>query len=101
MALFTCSKALSLTEMPKTELRAAKFTSAACADGTISVRDFIIVFAVTSKEAGKLKHTAFVLPMTTPGVTLAPHDEKMGIHAAQSCADLPAPTTITRLPDNP
>src|SRR5438105_6355572 len=45
MALFTCSKALSLTEMPKTELRAAKFRSAACADGTISVRDFIIVFA--------------------------------------------------------
>src|SRR5260370_37975677 len=47
--------------------------------------DFIIVFAVTSKEAGKLKHTAFVLPMTTPGVSLAPHDEKMSIHAAQSC----------------
>ena len=47
--------------------------------------DFIVVFAGTSREAGKLKHTAFVLPMNLPGVTLAPHDEKMGIHAAQSC----------------
>jgi butyryl-CoA dehydrogenase len=47
--------------------------------------DFIVVFAVTSREGGKLKHTAFVLPMTTAGVTLAPHDEKLGIHAAQSC----------------
>jgi butyryl-CoA dehydrogenase len=47
--------------------------------------DFIIVFAVTSREAGKAKHTAFVFPLTTKGVTIAPHDEKMGIHAAQSC----------------
>jgi butyryl-CoA dehydrogenase len=47
--------------------------------------DFIVLFAVTGREAGKLKHTAFVLPMSAPGVTLAPHDEKMGIHAAQSC----------------
>jgi butyryl-CoA dehydrogenase len=47
--------------------------------------DFIVVFAISSREGGKAKHTAFVLPMTTPGVTLAPHDEKMGIHAAQSC----------------
>ena len=47
--------------------------------------DFIIVFAVTSRDAGKAKHTAFVFPLDMPGVTLAPHDEKMGIHAAQSC----------------
>ncbi|HKQ70950.1 MAG TPA: acyl-CoA dehydrogenase family protein [Polyangiaceae bacterium] len=47
--------------------------------------DFIIVFAVTSREGGKVKHTAFVLPTNASGVTLAPHDEKMGIHAAQSC----------------
>jgi butyryl-CoA dehydrogenase len=47
--------------------------------------DFIIVFAVTSREGGKAKHTAFVFPTDHPGVSLAPHDEKMGIHAAQSC----------------
>jgi butyryl-CoA dehydrogenase len=47
--------------------------------------DFIIVVAVSGREGAKLKHTAFVLPMTLEGVTLAPHDEKMGIHAAQSC----------------
>jgi butyryl-CoA dehydrogenase len=47
--------------------------------------DFIIVFAVTGKEGNKLKHTAFVFPLAMDGVTLAPHDEKMGIHAAQSC----------------
>jgi butyryl-CoA dehydrogenase len=47
--------------------------------------DFIVVFAVSSREGGKARHTAFVLPMNLPGVTLAPHDEKMGIHAAQSC----------------
>jgi len=47
--------------------------------------DFIIVFAVTSRDAGKAKHTAFVFPLDAPGITLAPHDEKMGIHAAQSC----------------
>src|SRR4051812_17839324 len=47
--------------------------------------DFIIVFAVTGREGDKVKHTAFVFPLTESGVTLAPHDEKMGIHAAQSC----------------
>jgi butyryl-CoA dehydrogenase len=47
--------------------------------------DFIVLFAVSSKENGKVRHTAFVLPLDVPGVTLAPHDEKMGIRAAQSC----------------
>jgi butyryl-CoA dehydrogenase len=47
--------------------------------------DFIIVFAISGREGDKAKHTAFVLPIREPGVTLAPHDEKMGIHAAQSC----------------
>jgi butyryl-CoA dehydrogenase len=47
--------------------------------------DFIIVFAVTGREGDKVNHTAFVLPLTASGVSLAPHDEKMGIHAAQSC----------------
>jgi len=47
--------------------------------------DFIIVFAVSSREGDKYRHTAFVLPLDAPGVSLAPHDEKMGIRAAQSC----------------
>jgi butyryl-CoA dehydrogenase len=47
--------------------------------------DFIIVFAVSGKDGDKVKHTAFVFPLAESGVSLAPHDEKMGIHAAQSC----------------
>jgi butyryl-CoA dehydrogenase len=47
--------------------------------------DFIIVFAITGRDGAKMKHTAFVLPLDAAGVSLAPHDEKMGIHAAQSC----------------
>lgn len=47
--------------------------------------DFIIVFAVTDRSGGKVRHTAFVLPTDLPGLTLSPHDEKLGIHAAHSC----------------
>ncbi|MCC6645571.1 MAG: acyl-CoA dehydrogenase family protein [Polyangiaceae bacterium] len=47
--------------------------------------DFIIVFAITSREGGKAKHTAFVIPKTAPGYTVGKHDEKLGIHAAHSC----------------
>jgi butyryl-CoA dehydrogenase len=47
--------------------------------------DFIIVFAVSGRQGDKFLHTAFVLPIDMPGVSLAPHDEKMGIRAAQSC----------------
>jgi butyryl-CoA dehydrogenase len=47
--------------------------------------DFIVLFAVSGKEGDRLRHTAFVLPLDAPGVSLAPHDEKMGIRAAQSC----------------
>jgi butyryl-CoA dehydrogenase len=49
--------------------------------------DFIIVFAVTERggAGGKVKHTAFVLPTSTPGVVRAKPDEKLGIHAAHSC----------------
>jgi butyryl-CoA dehydrogenase len=47
--------------------------------------DFIVVFAVSARENDRVRHTAFVLPLDVPGVSLAPHDEKMGIRAAQSC----------------
>jgi len=47
--------------------------------------DFIIVFAVTDRSGPKLRHTAFVFPTDIPGFSRAPHDEKLGIHAAHSC----------------
>lgn len=49
--------------------------------------DYIIVFAVTEKDAktGKLKHTAFLVEKGTPGFTTNPRDHKLGIHAAHSC----------------
>ncbi len=48
--------------------------------------DYIVVFCVTDTEpSGRRRHTAFVLPLDHPGISLAPHDEKMGIRAAHSC----------------
>ncbi|MFO0679259.1 MAG: acyl-CoA dehydrogenase [Polyangiaceae bacterium] len=48
--------------------------------------DFILLFAVTDKDAsGKVKHTAFLVPKETPGFTKNAADHKLGIHAAHSC----------------
>lgn len=47
--------------------------------------DFILVFAVTDRSGGKVKHTAFVVPKGTPGYTQAQPDHKLGIHGAHSC----------------
>ncbi|GAC1394605.1 MAG: acyl-CoA dehydrogenase [Polyangiales bacterium] len=55
--------------------------------------DTILVFAITERPAGgtaekpggKVKHTAFLIDKGTKGYTQAPHDEKLGIHAAHSC----------------
>jgi butyryl-CoA dehydrogenase len=47
--------------------------------------DYIIVFAVTAKEGGKVKHTAFLVPRGTKGYTQNARDHKLGIHAAHSC----------------
>ena len=47
--------------------------------------DFIIVFAVTDRSGGKVRHTAFVVPKGTPGFTQASPDHKLGIHGAHSC----------------
>jgi butyryl-CoA dehydrogenase len=48
--------------------------------------DYIIVFCVTEKsQAGKLKHTAFLVEKGTPGYTQNARDHKLGIHAAHSC----------------
>ncbi len=48
--------------------------------------DWMLVFAVTDIEpSGKRRHTAFLVPMSHPGLSKGPHDEKMGIKAAHSC----------------
>jgi butyryl-CoA dehydrogenase len=51
--------------------------------------DWILVFAVTERSGDaprpRLKHTAFLVHRDTPGYTQAPHDHKLGIHAAHSC----------------
>ncbi|HVY48369.1 MAG TPA: acyl-CoA dehydrogenase family protein [Minicystis sp.] len=47
--------------------------------------EHVIVFAVTTPDPEKPKHTALIVRRDMPGYSLAPHDEKMGIHAAHSC----------------
>jgi butyryl-CoA dehydrogenase len=52
--------------------------------------DWILVFAVTERSMDRgprprVKHTAFLVERGTPGYTQAPHDHKLGIHAAHSC----------------
>jgi butyryl-CoA dehydrogenase len=47
--------------------------------------DYILLFAVTDRTGGKVKHTAFVIPRGTPGFTHNARDHKLGIHAAHSC----------------
>ncbi len=47
--------------------------------------DYIIVFAVTDKSGPKVTHTAFIVPMSAPGVSRGHHDEKLGIKGAHSC----------------
>jgi butyryl-CoA dehydrogenase len=47
--------------------------------------DWILVFAVTSRDGGKVRHTAFLVEKGTPGFTTNPPDHKLGIHAAHSC----------------
>ncbi|MFI5306344.1 MAG: acyl-CoA dehydrogenase [Polyangiales bacterium] len=45
----------------------------------------IVVFAMSKKGIGHRGITAFVVPTDTPGFALGKPDEKLGIHAAQSC----------------
>lgn len=47
--------------------------------------DWILVFAVTERAAGRTRHTAFLVERGTPGFTHGPPDHKLGIHAAHSC----------------
>jgi butyryl-CoA dehydrogenase len=47
--------------------------------------EHVIVFAVTTPDPDRPKHTALIVKRDMPGYSLAPHDEKLGIHAAHSC----------------
>jgi butyryl-CoA dehydrogenase len=47
--------------------------------------DFIVVFAITTKNIGHKGATAFIVPTSAPGFSAAKPDEKLGIHAAHSC----------------
>ena len=47
--------------------------------------EHIIVFAVTTPDPEKPRHTALLVRRDMPGYSCAPHDEKLGIHAAHSC----------------
>jgi butyryl-CoA dehydrogenase len=47
--------------------------------------EYVIVFAVTTPDPDRPKHTALIIQRDMPGYTIAPHDEKLGIKAAHSC----------------
>ncbi|MEM6961888.1 MAG: acyl-CoA dehydrogenase [Myxococcota bacterium] len=49
------------------------------------VADVMIFFAVTDRSRGSKGTTALLVTKGTPGFNPQPPDEKMGIHAAQSC----------------
>ncbi len=48
--------------------------------------DLIVVFVMTKKNIGHKGVTAFIVPTKTPGFSASKPDEKLGIHAAQSCS---------------
>ncbi|MGO6982205.1 acyl-CoA dehydrogenase family protein [Rhizobium leguminosarum] len=45
----------------------------------------IIVFAVTDPDAGKKGVTAFIVPTDTPGYEVIRVEEKLGLHASDTC----------------
>jgi len=47
--------------------------------------DVIVLFAMTTKNVGHKGITTFLIPTDTPGFVRGKPDEKLGIHAAQSC----------------
>ncbi|UIK20780.1 acyl-CoA dehydrogenase family protein [Rhizobium leguminosarum] len=47
--------------------------------------DVIIVFAVTDPDAGKKGITAFIVPTDTPGYEVIRVEEKLGLHASDTC----------------
>jgi butyryl-CoA dehydrogenase len=47
--------------------------------------EHIVVFAISTPDPQKPKHTALILKKGMPGFTVAEPDHKLGIHAAHSC----------------
>jgi len=47
--------------------------------------EHIIVFAITSRDRGRVKHTGLIVRKGQPGLSVSPHDNKLGIRAAHSC----------------
>lgn len=47
--------------------------------------DIIIVFAVTDPDVGKKGITAFIVPTDTPGYEVIRVEEKLGLHASDTC----------------
>ncbi len=47
--------------------------------------DVAIIFAVTDRAARHKGVSAFLVPMKAPGVSLDPHDKKLGIRGSHSC----------------
>ncbi|MGV2101186.1 acyl-CoA dehydrogenase family protein [Rhizobium sp. 21-4511-3d] len=47
--------------------------------------DVIIVFAVTDPAAGKKGITAFIVPTNTPGYEVVRVEDKLGLHASDTC----------------
>ncbi|MBY5611519.1 acyl-CoA dehydrogenase family protein [Rhizobium leguminosarum] len=47
--------------------------------------DVIIVFAVTDPDVGKKGITAFIVPTDTPGYEVIRVEEKLGLHASDTC----------------
>ncbi|MDB0328398.1 acyl-CoA dehydrogenase, partial [Acinetobacter baumannii] len=45
----------------------------------------IIVFAVTDPSAGKKGISAFLVPRETPGYEVIRVEEKLGLHASDTC----------------
>jgi butyryl-CoA dehydrogenase len=52
---------------------------------TASIADWILVFAKTDPAAGKRGISAFVFPMSTPGVRVTSIEKKMGQNASDTC----------------
>ena len=48
--------------------------------------DVIIVFAVTDPDAGKKGISAFIVPTDTPGYQVVRTEDKLGLHASDTCA---------------
>jgi alkylation response protein AidB-like acyl-CoA dehydrogenase len=48
------------------------------------IADFFTVFAKTPQTGGKAKMTAFIVTRDMPGVSIGPHEDKMGLRASST-----------------